>query len=116
MPAVELETIYSAALERDFIRSQQRAPDVSDRACAVRPYSSRSAYTDMVCRVMQRQDRAWWTIAALEQTTGIKNSTLWSVVNHLRHRGILEPEHPFKKGHRRKTGHGLQPQRYRLTT
>jgi hypothetical protein len=100
---MELETIYSAALERDYIRSQQRSPQA---VVGTAPTPTPSAQI----RAFLSQRPGWWTVAKLAQALGMDRRIVVQRVNALVFSGHVKRQYPPIRG---RQAHAGQVQGYR---
>lgn len=103
---MEMEIVYSAAIERNAIRAQQRQPPASAPAS---PFTYRAEHKDTVSRFMQRFQQAW-TMTELSKllrlSVHVVNHALYVLISE----DMVAREYPTMRGRRG------NPQRYRWIT
>lgn len=87
---------YDAAKEREFILSQQRAPEIKEPVAGAMSYAEQRRIATIVMRAIPR----WWTAAALSNETGIGISDLNNALHAMRVVGEVERFYPPMRGRR----------------
>lgn len=87
---MELETVYTAAMERERVRAQQRTPEPF---VPVRPVSPRE-----VIRALLASRVEWWTVDAVTAALRADRRQVVSCLGGLVHEGLVERERPAIKG------------------
>lgn len=82
---MNFEVVYSATLEREYVRSQQRHPGQVDRGADALEIFAR----DVIASRMKRA-QVWCTVNRLSAATGIPRQRVAVIVNQLVYAGLVE--------------------------
>lgn len=97
--------VYSAELEREYVRSQQRPDGAVTTVPALKPGSARS-----IVGAWLRAHPHWWTVSQIVVATKLRRELVVSACGSMAYSGEVDRERPPIKGAQIHRG---QMQRYR---